>query len=155
MTTPVAPTTPPSSAIDFSRYLPPGVYVNPTPGPQLAVNSTLPTAVGLFGMTVGFRQFIESVLINPDTNDTTPAINRTLANAGINPSTIVVTNPNSGQIYVVGTDYTIVQTGGALGTSSVLYTISRVIDGGHITEGETVQVTYQFTDDTYFLPKVF
>jgi len=155
MTTPVAPTTAPSSAIDFSRYLPPGVYVNPTPGPQLAVNSTLPTAVGLFGVSVGFRQFIESLLINPDTNDTTPAINRTLGNAGINPATIVVTNPNSGQVYTLGADYTVVQVGGALGTPTVLYTISRVIDGGHITQGETIQVAYQFTDDTYFLPKVF
>src|SRR6516164_4741171 len=155
MTTPLAPTTAPSSAIDFSRYLPPGVYVNPTPGPQLAVNSTLPTAVGLFGVSVGFRQFIESLLINPDTNDTTPAINRTLGNAGINPATIVVTNPNSGQVYTLGADYTVVQVGGALGTPTVLYTISRVIDGGHITQGETIQVAYQFTDDTYFLPKVF
>ena len=145
----------PSSAIDFSRYLPPGVYTNPTDGPQLAVNSTLPTAVGLFGMTVGYRQFIESLIINDDTNDTTPAINRTLANQGITTSTIVVTNPNTGAQYTVGTDYTVVSTGGTVNTSNALYTISRVIDGGHITQGETVQVSYQFTDPSYYNPLTF
>lgn len=150
-----SPTSAPSSAIDFSRYLPPGVYINPTPGPQLAVNSTLPTAVGLFGVTIGHRNFIESLLINPDTNLTTPAVNRTLANQGINTSTVAVTNPNSGQVYVLNTDYTIVNVGGTINTSNALYTISRVIDGGHITEGSSIQVSYQFTDPTFFNPKTF
>jgi hypothetical protein len=145
----------PSSAIDFSRYLPPGVYTNPTDGPQLAVNSTLPTAIGLFGMTIGYRQFIESLIINDDTNSTTPAVNRTLANQGINTATIRVTNPNTGAAYTVGTDYTVVNIGGTNGTSNALYTISRVIDGGHITQGETVQVSYQYTDPTYFNPSRF
>lgn len=147
--------TAPSSVIDFSKYLPPGVYVNPSPGPQIAVASTLPTAVGLFGMTIGYRQYIESIMVNPDTNDTTPAINRTLSNPGINTSTIVVTNPNSGQVYNLNSDYVIVLTGGTTGTSNALYTISRVIDGGHITEGQQIQVSYQFTDPTYFNPKQF
>jgi hypothetical protein len=145
----------PSSAIDFSRYLPPGVYVNPQPGPQLAVNSSLPTAVGLFGVAIGFRTFIESVIINPDTNGTTPAVNRTLANQGINTATIQVTDPNTGQIYVLGTDYTIVNVGGTVGTSNALTTISRVIAGGHINAGSTVQVAYEFTDPTYYDAKLF
>lgn len=147
--------TAPSSVIDFSRYLPPGVYVNPQPGPQLAVNSTLPTAVGLFGMSLGFRQYIESLVINPDASDTVPAVNRTLGNAGINTSTIVVSNPNSGARYALNTDYIVVLTGGTTGTSNATYTISRVIDGGHITEGQQVQVSYQFTDPTFFQPKIF
>lgn len=147
--------TAPSSAIDFSRYLPPGVYVNPTPGPQLAVNSSLPTAVGLFGMSIGYRTFIESVLINPDTNETTPAVNKTLSNAGINTTTIEVTNPNTGQVYVVGTDYTVINVGGTTGTNNALYTISRVIAGGHINAGQSVQISYQFTDPNYYNAKLF
>jgi hypothetical protein len=153
MTTPVI--TAPSSVIDFSTYKPPGVYVNPVPGPQLAVASSLPTAVGLFGMSVGYRQYIESLVINPDTNSTTPAINRTLSNQGIHTSTIKVTNPNSGAQYALGTDYTVVNVGGTTGTSNALYTISRVIDGGHITQGSTVQVSYQFTNPAYFNPTLF
>src|SRR4051794_5493699 len=98
----------PSQIIDFSRYLPPGVYTNPIAGPILAINNALPTAVALFGLTVGFRNYIQSILINPDTNDTTPAINQTLAQQGVHTATIVVTNPNSGQIYTLNTDYTVV-----------------------------------------------
>jgi hypothetical protein len=142
-------------AIDFSRYLPPGVYTNPTPGPQLAVNSSLPTAVGLFGMSLGYKAFIESVLINPDTNLTTPAVNRTLAQQGIHTTSIVVLNPNSGAVYALNTDYTILHLDGTNGTSNATYTIQRVITGGHILPGDTVQLTYQYTDPQYFTPYIF
>ena len=147
--------TQPSQIIDFSRpYLPPGVYTNPIAGPQLAVNSTVPTAVGLFGLTIGHRQFIESLLINPDTNDTTPAINRTLAQKGINTASLRVTNPNTGNLYSLNTDYTVVNTGGTNGTNNALYTISRVISGA-INPGDTVQVAYDYTDPTYYDPQIF
>ena len=146
--------TTPSQIIDFSRYLPPGVYVNPIAGPQIGVKSALPTAVGLFGLTVGFRSFIQSIPINPDTNSNTPAINQTLAKSGIHTATVQVTNPNSGQVYTLNTDYTIVSVGGTTGTSNALYTISRVISG-HIPAGATVQVSYQYTDPSYFNPNIF
>src|ERR1700757_834846 len=110
--------TTPSSVIDFSVYLPPGIYTNPVSTTPIAINNAIPTTVALFGLTVGYRQFIQSITINPDTNDTTPAINQTLAQAGINTGTIVVTNPNSGQVYVVGTDYTVVLVSGTNGTSN-------------------------------------
>jgi hypothetical protein len=144
----------PTQIIDFSRYLPPGVYTNPVDGPQLSVNSAIPTAVAIFGLTIGYRNFIQSILINPDTNDTTPAINQTLAQKGIHTATVVVTNPNSGQIYTLNTDYTVVNVGGTNGTSNALYTVSRVISG-HINPGATVQIQYQYTDPTYFQPYVF
>ena len=51
--------TQPSQIIDFSKYRPPGVYVNPRGGPQLAVNSTLPTAVALIGMLAIVRAILE------------------------------------------------------------------------------------------------
>jgi hypothetical protein len=146
--------TTPSQIIDFSRYLPPGVYVNPVNGPQLAVNSALPTAIGLFGLTVGFRSFIQSIPINPDSNSDTPAINQTLAKSGIHTATVMVTNPNSGQVYTLNTDYTIVSVGGTNGTSNALYTISRVISG-HISAGVVVQVSYQYTDPSYYNPQIF
>lgn len=143
-------------AIDFSTYLPPGVYTNPTPGPQLAVNSSLPTAVGLFGMSLGYMAFIESVLINPDIDSgTLPAVNRTLAQQGINQSTVVVINPNSGAVYALNTDYTILHIDGTLNTANATYTIQRVIVGGHILAGDTVQITYQYTNPQYYTPYIF
>jgi len=85
-------------AIDFSRYLPPGVYTEAVPGPQIGVNSSMPTAVALFGDTVGFRNHVESLQINPDTSITTPAINKTLSKPGIRlpetPRVTVTTNIN-------------------------------------------------------------
>jgi len=146
---------PVSSAIDFSRYLPPGVYTESIQGPQLAVNSSMPTAVGLFGTTVGFRTWIESVLINPDVDVDTPAVNRTLAKQGIDTDTLQVRNPNSGQIYVLSDDYTVEHIDGTVGTADATYAISRVIDGGIIDPGDTVQITYQYTDPKYFDAYIF
>ena len=53
-------------AIDFTRYQPPGVYTESVGGPQLAVRSTVPTAVAIFGQGVGYRTYRESVLIRED-----------------------------------------------------------------------------------------
>jgi len=144
-----------TSASDFSHYLAPGVYTEAVKGPQLAVNSSTPTAVGLFGTAVGFRTWVESVLINPDTEEDVPAINRTLAKAGIATDTIAVHNPNSGQSYTVGTDFTIELVNGTLDTPGATYAIARVIDGGHITAGETIQISYRYTDANYYDPYIF
>lgn len=90
-------------AIDFSRYLPPGVYTEAIPGPQLAVNSSMPTAVALVGTTVGFRTYVESIQINPDTSITTPAVNKTLAKPGIRlPITPRVTASENVNIFAPG-----------------------------------------------------
>jgi hypothetical protein len=141
-------------ATDFSRYQPPGVYTEAVPGPQLSVQSQTPTSVGLFGMTIGYRKDTESLVIDPDLDETTPATNRTLRQAGIRTDTVQVRNPNSGELYNVGTDYTVetVTVGGdALpNTRDDLFTINRVVDGGHIDPGDTVEVAYNYVDDNYF-----
>lgn len=85
----------------------------------------------------------------------TPSLTQTLAQQGINTSSVVVTNPNSGQSYVVGTDYSIVNVGGTNGTANALYALARVIDGGHIDTGDYVQVSYQYTDPTFYTPFIF
>lgn len=156
--------TQPSQIIDFSKYYPPGVYTNPKAGPQLAVNSTLPSSVALFGLTVGYRTYTESLVINPDASSNTPAVNKTLAQKGINTSTVTVRNIATGDyygtrnattgLYTGGADYTIVSTGGTAGTTNAQYTISRVTSGA-IPAQSTVQVSYQYTDPTYYAPTVF
>lgn len=141
-------------AIDFTRYQPPGVYTEAVGGPQLAVRSSVPTAVAIFGQSIGYKTYRESVKINPDTDETTPAINRTLTQKGIKPATVRVVDPNSGQLYVLGTDYVVTRISvgddSQAETRDDLYTIQRVIDGGHIDPGDTVQLTYQYTDPDYF-----
>jgi len=148
--------------VDFSKYQPPGLYTEAVPGPQLSVQSATPTAVGIFGITVGFRQQVESLVVDPDTQnpDTTfsPAINRSLRQAGIRTDTIAVRNPNSGVAYVLNTDYTVFLVSGgqsSISTRDNLYTIQRVISGGHILQGDTIEVSYNFTDDNYFTAQTF
>ncbi|WP_205634543.1 hypothetical protein [Mycolicibacter kumamotonensis] len=136
-------------AVDFSNYLPPGIYTLIDSGPQIAVNSSLPNAVGLYGESVGFQTQVETVLINPDTDDTTPSLTRTLSHQGIDTDLLTVTNINSGQSYTVNTDYTIALVSGTQGTDDASYALKRVI-GGHIAPGDAVQVTYQYTDTTYY-----
>lgn len=143
-----------STPLDFSHYNVPGVYTYSFPGPQLAINSTIPYAVGIIGQAVGYMKYIQTVQINPDTNDTTPSPTQTLANAGINTSTVTVVNPNSLAPYVLNTDYTLVLVGGQAGTSNSLYALERVI-GGHIDPGDYVQVSYQYTDARYYQPYNF
>ena len=53
-------------AIDFTRYNPPGVYTESVGGPQLAVRSTVPTAVAIYGKGIGYRTYRESVTIPSD-----------------------------------------------------------------------------------------
>jgi hypothetical protein len=141
-------------AIDFTRYQPPGVYTEAVGGPQLAVRSSVPTAVALFGQSVGYKTFRESVKINPDVDEETPATNRTLTQKGIKPTSVRVVDPNTGQLYVLGTDYVITRVSvgddSEIETRDDLYTVQRVIDGGHILPGDTVQLSYQYTDPDYF-----
>ena len=144
-----------TSAVDFSRYLPPGVYTNPMPGPQLVVNSSLPTAVALFGTTIGYRKFTESIYIENDQQLTVPTPSRTLTHQGIDLATLTVSNLYTGAVYSEGQDYTVNAVSGTQGTAEALYTISRVIDGGTILETDTVGVSYRFTDPDYYNPYVF
>ena len=145
----------PSQAVDFSRYLPPGVYTNPTATTVLAINNAIPTAVALVGLSIGSNKFVQSIVINPDTSTTVPAINAPLAQLGISLSSIVVSNPSTGQVYTVNTDYTVVPVNGtASGTSTSAYAISRVISG-HISVGQVVQISYTYTNNDYYQPQVF
>lgn len=58
-------------AIDFTRYQKPGIYTEDVGGPQLAVGSSVPTAVAIFGRAVGYQSYRESLKINPDTGEIT------------------------------------------------------------------------------------
>lgn len=148
--------------VDFSQYQAPGLYTESVPGPQLSVVAATPTAVGIFGLSVGYRTKIESITVDPDIqnadNTFSPAINQTLSEQGIRTDTIVVRDPNSGEAYTLNTDYTIYKvSGGASATSTRddLYTIQRKTSGGAIDQGDVVEVSYNYTDTNYFDPQLF
>lgn len=73
-------------AIDFTRYQPPGVYTESVGGPQLAVRSTVPTAVAIYGQGIGYRTYRESVTIPQDVSSSGSLVagaSRQLAKKGI------------------------------------------------------------------------
>ena len=69
-----------------SGYQPPGVYTEEVAGPQLAVGTTVPTAVAIFGQAIGWRLYRESVTIPEDVkvnNTLVPAPTDKLTKTGI------------------------------------------------------------------------
>lgn len=140
-------------AIDFTRYQTPGIYTEDIGGPQLRPRTSVPTAVAIFGLTRGYRTHFESLKVNPDVSEEVPAVNRTLAKKGIKTASLKVKNISTGQVYAENTDYTIVRVSVGddvtAGTRDDLYTLSRVIDGGHIEPGDTIYVEYNYTDPDY------
>ena len=142
-------------AIDFTRYQPPGVYTESVNAPQLAMGSSVPISVALFGMSVGYQDYRESIKINPDVEEyeILPAVNKTLAKQGILTDTLQVVDPITGAVYTLGADYVItrITVGEDLtaATRDDLYTIQRVVDGGRIEPGDVVTVVYRYTDPDY------
>ncbi len=100
-------------AIDFTRYQPPGIYTESVGGPQLAVRSSVPTAVAVFGSSVGFKTYRESVRINSDAastpgGDVVPQNSANLTKEGIQ---VVVTAP---KVIVTATNVNLTSPGSSL-----------------------------------------
>lgn len=140
--------------VDFTRYQPPGIYTQAIPGPQIPIQAATPTAVGIFGLSQGFQTDTQSLTIVADIDSTHPGVNAALRNMGVNPASVVVTNPYTGITYVAGTDYTVFEVSPGSGSTTATYTIERVI-GGNITVAQVVQVSYQYTNPNYFTPFTF
>lgn len=140
------------TAPNFSRYVPPGVYTESVPGPSVGISTLTPSAVGIFGTTVGFRNFTDVFVVPADAAGPTPAPFGPLTKLGAQLASIVVTDVNSGQVYVINTDYTIVQNAGVdtvLNTNDDTFTFARVL-GGALLVGATVRITYKYTDASFF-----
>ena len=146
-----------SAGIDFSRYNSPGVYTQAVPGPQIGVYSVTPRSVGLFGQTRGYRTATESITIPSDRDSSTPVATDSLSQNGIDKTSLVVLDPVTGNAYNLTTDYTVQVTTGSSGVTNgpdSTLTITRVISGA-IPVNKIVQVSYTFTDLTYFQAKAF
>lgn len=140
------------TAPNFSTYVPPGVYTESVPGPSVGISTLTPSAVGIFGTTVGFRSFTDVFVVPDDAAGPTPVAFGPLTKLGANKNTIVITDVNSGVIYTLTTDYLVVQDNGVdtvADTNDDSFTFTRVV-AGTLAAGSTVRVTYQYTDSTYF-----
>lgn len=132
---------------DFTRYQPPGVYIEEQSTPIVSIVGAAPTVVAIVGPSVGYRTFSETIVLN-GTEETE------LAKRGIDTMTVEVTQPD-GTAFNVGTDYDIEAHSGDdenINTNrDNTYTIAAV-DGGDIEDGQQVRVSYAYTDLAYFDP---
>lgn len=136
---------------DFSVYQPPGVYIDETQTPLVATIGTTPTVIAICGPSVGYQTYTEAVTLIGTT-----AV--TLSKLGINDASVVVQSKD-GVLFTLTTDYVLTEAAGDdtdLGTEADnTYTIKRAASGSAIDSGDTVIVSYQYTDTTYFAPQKF
>jgi hypothetical protein len=125
-------------------YTPPGVLIDENAQPVPNINSTVaipPSRVALVGPSIGYQTFTESVALAA----TTP---QALTKKGIDAGSIVVKNL-AGSTMAVTVDYTVAQSGSPAEEAST--TVAR-INGGALSDGQVVYVTYNYTDSSFYLP---
>lgn len=125
-------------------YTPPQVSIQEqsAPVPNLGTVSVLPPSrVALVGPGVGYQTFTEAIVLT----GTTP---KALTQKGVDTTKITVSSL-AGAVYTETTDWVSVETGAV--AEEAVTTIART-GGGAITSGQTVYVTYQYTDTAYYLP---
>lgn len=140
------------TAPNFSRYVPPGVYTESVAGPSVGVSTATPSAVGIFGVSIGFRNYTDVFVVPADIAGPTPVQFGPLTKLGARSSSIVLTDVNTGVVYIPTTDYTKTQAAGVdtvLDTNDDSFTFTRVLGGG-LLAGATVRITYKYTDASYY-----
>lgn len=145
------------TAPNFSRYVPPGVYTESVPGPSVGISTLTPSAVGIFGVSVGFRNFTDVFVVPADAAGPTPVAFGPLTKLGAQDTSIVLTDVNNGTVYILNTDYTVAQDAGTdtvLDTNDDSFTFTREL-GGALLAGATVRVTYKYTDASFFNATTF
>lgn len=145
------------TAPNFSQYVPPGVYTQSTTGPSVGISTVTPTAIGIFGTTIGYRTYTDVFVVPADTTGPTPVAFGPLTKLGAQSASIVVTDVNTGTVYVKNTDYTVTQSAGVdtvLNTNDDSFTFTRILGGG-LLAGATVRITYKYTDASYFNATTF
>lgn len=133
--------------VDFTRYTPPGVYVESASQTVVTPGGLPTTTVTLVGVARGYQVHTQSLAL------TTTA--KALAKKGVLPDSdsspdLKVTKAD-GTVLAEGDDYSLVR--GA--TASESTTIARVGASTAVAEGETVTVSYSFADATYYAPNTF
>jgi hypothetical protein len=129
-----------------TQYVPPGVYWTAAATPIVANPAASSITVAIVGPALGFQ-----------TSTTTATLTGTttvkLAQLGISTNTIKVTNLSGSTTYVATTDYVVTTTASTDGnTLDTTTKIARPSSGSSINSGDTVMVSYQYTDSAYYSP---
>lgn len=143
--------------VDFTRYNPPGVYVEDISTP-LVTSAGIPQSITcLVGPALGSIKATESVVIDADAA-------AVLTNRGV--FTTAVSGPPAiaapvvkkldGTVLTVTTDYTLtVDASGPGGGPNAVTTIARVSSSTNVSDGDIVSITYSYANADYFQPQNF
>jgi len=141
----------------FTTYQPPGVYVEDVSTP-IVVPTLVPSQVlTLVGPALGYRTAVDGLLISAATA-------RPLTYKGV--FTTPVSGPPAigapvaslldGTILTPGVDYSLATVTDPSGDPGLaVTTITRVSSSTAVSDGQQVQVTYNYADASYYQPQVF
>lgn len=140
---------------DFTRYVPPGVYVQDTTNPIISTTGLAPSVVAIIGPALGYQSATETVLVYANTGTVlTQQGIFTTAQTGPPAISAPVVKKLDGTLLTVNTDYTFtVDTSGPGGTAGSITSIQRVTNSPQIADGDAVSVTYNYADTTYYTPQ--
>lgn len=130
-------------------YRPPGVYTTEESAPTVGAVGIGPTVVAIVGPSVGYMTATEAVVLEGTTNVR-------LAHRGVIQNSVLVTKAD-GTTADLTDDYVLTVGNGDDATASTgddTTDIKRA-NSSTIADGETVIVSYRYTDESYFTPKRF
>ena len=137
--------------IDFSQYVPPGVYVEDDTTPIVALTGNEPAVVTLVGPSVGYRTGTQEVLVSNTPQVLGGSNSGYVLSGGSNfPEVRTLT----GQLLVKDTDYLVIETAASGGNPSSV-AIKKTVADTNARTGTTVVVTYRYLPPGYSDPLVF
>lgn len=130
----------------FTTYQPPGVYTTEERAVAPVQVGVAPAVVAIVGPSVGYRTNTEAVVLDGSTDFR-------LTKLGIDIGSIVVIKAD-GTTAVVDDDYELTQGDGVDGDPDTTDDTMDIVraSGTTIGDGETVVVSYNYTDESYFEP---
>lgn len=139
---------------DFNIYQPPGVYVEEELSSVINLVGVRPGKVAIIGPGRGFRLGSEAVTI-PDDDESGSERPVELSQEGIIQASIEVRS-QGGTLYEEDVHYTVSESDGVISITRVGYAnddSDAPLD--EIDEGETVLVSYEYTEADYYQPQEF
>jgi hypothetical protein len=138
---------------DFTRYVPPGVYVEDNSDPIVTSNGLPQSVVALIGPALGYQTASETLPIFATSGGI-------LANRGIfvtavaGPPAIAapVVRKLDGTLLAENTDYAF--TVDSSGVGGTVTTLQRIGNSPNIADGDTVTVAYAYADPGYYQPQL-
>lgn len=140
---------------DFTRYVPPGVYVEDTSNPIITSGGLPASVICLIGPALGYQTATETLAIFA----TTGAVldNRgifTAAQTGPPVIAAPVVRKLDGTLLSLNTDYTFaVDSSGPGGLSGAVTTIQRISNSPNVADGNTIVIAYAYADTEYYAPQ--